>query len=101
MMYIRTTLEIPGAGTAIHVAELEEINAEACRMVRLIALAPNDAVVGLATPHRAVGDAQAPQEIVPHPDTYDQFEDITAEVIDAAQFHALWSEAVALFPAFG
>lgn len=100
MFYIRTTLTIPGAGSAIHIAELEEIDASSCRMLRLIALGPNDAIVGLATPQRTAGAAQAPQEIVPHPDTYNQFEGISAKAINATEFNALWSEAVALFPAF-
>lgn len=99
-LYVRTTMTVPEVGTAIHIAELEEISNEACSMLRMIALAPNDAIVGAATPTASVGDANIPQQVVPHPDTYDTFPDIDAEVIDAFQFHSLWTEAIALFGDF-
>lgn len=93
-------MTIPEVGTATHIAELEEINAEACSMLRMIALAPNDSIVGAATPETSVGNAEAPQRVVPHPDTYDAFPDINAELIDAFQFHSLWTEAIALYGDF-
>lgn len=51
-LHVRTTMTIPQVGVAIHVAELEELSPTTCRMHRLVALAPNDAVVGAATPDR-------------------------------------------------
>lgn len=99
-LYVRTTMTIPEVGTATHIAELEEINAEACSMLRMIALAPNDSIVGAATPETSVGNTEVPQRVVPHPDTYDAFPDVNAELIDAFQFHSLWTEAIALYGDF-
>ncbi|MDO5032210.1 hypothetical protein [Corynebacterium sp.] len=96
-LYVRTTMTIPGVGTAIHVAELEELGPQACAMQRMIALAPNDAIMGAATPTTSVGNADIPQKQVPHPDTYGDFEGIEAERISAEDFHTLWSEATALY----
>lgn len=42
--------------------------------------------------------AQLPNEIVPHPDTYDQYPDISATRLEEAEFEGLWSEATTLFP---
>ena len=97
LMYVRTTMEVPGVGSAIHIAEMEEVNANTCTMLRMIALAPNDAVAGAATPSKAVGNADITQRQVPHPNTYNDFPDITAEHISADEFAALWREAVALY----
>ena len=49
-LYVRTELNVPGVGSAIHMAEMEERDARSCRMVRMIALDPSDAIVGVATP---------------------------------------------------
>jgi hypothetical protein len=45
-----------------------------------------------------VGMASAPEPIVPHPDTYADFPDITSTPIDVELFDALWAEAIAKFP---
>ncbi|QRP62035.1 hypothetical protein [Corynebacterium minutissimum] len=96
-LYVRTTLTVPGAGTAIHIAEMQEISDTACSMQRIIALAPDDSIAGAATPHASVGNADIPQQVVPHPNTYDEFPDIEAEFVSALQFHSLWTEATALY----
>jgi len=44
------------------------------------------------------GMASAPEPIVPHPDTYADFPDITSTPIDVELFDALWAEAIAKFP---
>ena len=44
-LYVRTELNVPGVGSAIHMAEMEERDASSCRMVRMIALDPSDAIV--------------------------------------------------------
>ncbi|GAB6951387.1 hypothetical protein HMPREF3155_02085 [Corynebacterium sp. HMSC06D04] len=97
LMYIRTTMEVPGVGSAIHVAEMEEVDAETCTMLRMIALAPNDAVAGAATPNKSVGNADIPQSTVPHPNTYDNYPNISAEHVSEEDFTALWTEALALY----
>lgn len=96
-LYVRTELTVPGVGSAIHMAEMEEQDAPSCRMVRMIALDPSDAIVGVATPTSSTGNVDQPQEVVPHPDTYDEFPDISAHYVDQSHFDALWSEATAKF----
>ena len=96
-LYVRTTMSIPEVGTAIHVAEMKELSDDSCMMVRMIALAPNEEIVGAATPQTSVGNADIPQQVVPHPRTYDQFPDIDAELIDAPVFHSLWTKTQALY----
>ena len=95
-LYVRTELTVPGVGSAIHMAEMEEQDARSCRMVRMIALDPSDAIVGVATPTSSTGNVDQPQ-VVPHPDTYDEFPDISAKYVDQSHFDALWSEATAKF----
>ena len=63
-LYVRTELNVPGVGSAIHMAEMEERDARSCRMVRMIALDPSDAIVGVATPTSSTGNVDQPQEVV-------------------------------------
>lgn len=96
--YVRTTLSIPGAGMAIHIAELKELDSQTCEMLRLIALDPNNSIVGAATGDSREGNIDMPTKQVPHPQTYDQFPDIDASYIKQHEFEGLWSEAQAIFP---
>lgn len=96
--YVRTTLTVPGAGTLITIAELDEISAEACTMVRMIELAPDETIMGAYTEGRIVGNANEPLDQVPHPDTYDQFENIEARRLTADEFEGLWEETRVKFP---
>ena len=96
-LYVRTELNVPDVGSAIHMAEMEERDASSCCMVRMIALDPSDAIVGVATPNSSTGNVDQPQEVAPHPDTYDDFPDISAQYVDQSRFDALWSEATAKF----
>ena len=89
-LYVRTELSVPGVGSAVHLAELEEHDAQRCRMHRMIALDPADSVVGVATPNSSTGNVDKPQEMVPHPD-------ISARYMDQEQFEALWTEATTKF----
>ena len=96
-LYVRTELTVPGVGSAIHMAEMEEQDARSCRMVRMIALDPSDAIVGVATPTSSTGNVDQPQEVVPHPDTYDEFPDISAHYVDQSHFDR-WSRKVTTTP---
>lgn len=96
-LYVRTTMNVAGVGSAIHVAELAEKDAQTCTLLRMIALAPNDSVMGAATPRTSVGSIDIPHSEVPHPDTYSNFPDIFAERVDAETFAGLWNEAMALY----
>ncbi|WIM67674.1 hypothetical protein QP027_11415 [Corynebacterium breve] len=96
--YVRTTLTVPGAGTLITVAELVELNAQSCTLIRMIELAPDETIMGAFAAGRLVGQANQPLEQVPHPDTYDQFEGIEAVHLTADEFEGLWAETRAKFP---
>ncbi len=98
LLYVRTEMTIPQVGTSTHLAELRPIDAQACQLLRIIELDPNEAVRGAGTQTTTVGLAAAPEPIVPHPDTYSEFPDITATYLDAADFEALWTETVIKFP---
>ncbi|MGD7002542.1 hypothetical protein [Corynebacterium halotolerans] len=97
-LFVRTELTVDGAGTAIHVAELEPVENGFCRMLRIIELDPNSAITGAAREGRTAGMANEPNALVPHPDTYDQFPDITARHLNEEEFEGLWTEATTLFP---
>src|SRR5699024_3035547 len=58
--YVRTTLSVPGAGMAIHIAELKELNSQVCEMLRLIALDPNNSIVGAAAGDAREGNIDMP-----------------------------------------
>lgn len=100
-IFIRTDLSIPGAGTVINIAHLEEIDRTHCTMVRMIELDPQESIRGATSNGRTVGQANQPQRIVPHPDTYHQFPDISSRRLSEEEFEALWNEATAKFPELG
>ena len=79
-------------------ADLEPIDDDYCRMVRMIELDPNDAITGAVHEGRTAGMANQPNDVVPHPDTYDQFPDISSRRLDKQEFEGLWTEATTLFP---
>ncbi|AZA12417.1 hypothetical protein [Corynebacterium gerontici] len=93
MLYIKTTLTVPGVGSSVHIAELEPLNTQVCKMHRMIEMDPSGTIRGVAQAGTVKGAATMPLQEVPHPDTYEQFEDIEAEHIDAKRFEALWIEA--------
>lgn len=97
-LYIRVDLTVPQIGVSTHIAELVEQSPQLCAMQRIIELDPSGAIQGAATPKVTVGMASAPEPIVPHPDTYADFPDITSTPIDVELFDALWAEAIAKFP---
>lgn len=96
MLYVKTTLTIPGA-SATHVAELREVTSSECEMVRIVALAPQG-IAGAATKDTRVGNIDMPSSKVPHPDTYGDFPDISAEHIVEAEFESLWERAKLEWP---
>lgn len=111
LIHVRTEIEIPGNPSAIHIAEMQELIDETptspamCKMLRIIELAGTtrgETVTGAGQlPHKSVGLAAEPQEMVPHPDTYADFPDISAKRISAEEFEGLWLEAATKFPELG
>lgn len=97
-LYVRTELSIPGTGKAVHLAELEPLDDTLCRLYRMIELDAHGSIVGAMNHGKTVGGSQQPNELVPHPDTYEQYPDITAEMLNEREFEGLWSEARAIFP---
>ena len=85
-LYIRVDLTVPQIGVSTHIAELVEQSPQLCAMQRIIELDPSGAIQGAATPKVTVGMASAPEPIVPHPDTYADFPDITSTPIDVELF---------------
>ena len=108
-LYTRLTLTIPGAGTAIHLADLEETGND-CVVHRMIALTPEEAIAGAAhvdKPGTAqekltrAGQIDIPKTTVPHPDTYGDYPDITTKRLSNDAFEAWWVEAQQRFPELG
>lgn len=99
-LFIRIDLTVPGAGTVIHIAELEEIDTRSCTMLRIIELDSAGTIQGAARPGtgESVGMANVPQQVVPHPDTYDDFPDVDHRALSEDEFEGLWTEATAKFP---
>ncbi len=100
-IHVRIDMSIPGAGSVIHVAELLPRDAQTCTMIRIIELDPSETIRGAATQDTAAGMAQAPNPVVPHPDTYADFPDIEHSHLTPEEFEGLWAEAVATFPEIG
>ncbi len=108
VIHVRTEIEIPGNPSAIHIAEMQELidatptSPAMCTMVRIIELAGSpsgETVTGAGViGGQTVGLAAEPHEVVPHPDSYADFPDITARFITAEEFEGLWLEAMTKFP---
>ena len=85
-------------GELLNIAELEEVSARECTMLRMIELDPSEAITGIYVDGRVIGQANQPMSTVPHPRTYDTMEGITATHLTEEEFEGLWSEARAKFP---
>jgi hypothetical protein len=99
-IHVRIELSIPGAGSVIHVAELAEMDARTCALVRIIELDPTETIRGCANQEKSAGMTNTPNPVVPHPDTYADFPDIEHRELSAEEFEGLWAEAMAAFPDF-
>lgn len=99
LLYVRVDLKIPGI-TLSHIAELAELNTQACRPLRMIQVGQEDAISGLVDCQQGSrqGIIDVPKDTVPHPDAYETFEDVLATDLSAEEFEALWQEARMLFP---
>lgn len=97
--YVRIHYSVPELGAELlNIAELEEVSAHECTMVRMIELDPSETITGIYVDGRVIGQANQPLGAVPHPDTYDQLDGITAIRLSAPEFEGLWEEARAKFP---
>ena len=97
--FVRIHYNVPElGGELLNIAELEEISAHECTMVRMIELDPAETITGIYTDGRVIGQANQPLGTVPHPSTYGQLDGITASRLTEAEFEGLWEEARAKFP---
>ena len=97
--FVRIQYSVPElGGERLTIAELEEVSARECTMVRMIELDPSEAITGIYVDGRVIGQANQPMSTVPHPRTYDTMEGITATHLREEEFEGLWSEARAKFP---
>lgn len=97
--FVRIQYSVPElGGELLNIAELEEVSAHECTMLRMIELNPNEAITGIYVDGRVIGQANQPMSTVPHPRTYDTMEGITATRLTEEEFEGLWSEARAKFP---
>ncbi|MCS4535472.1 hypothetical protein [Corynebacterium sp. HS2168-gen11] len=99
-LYIRLDLEVPGAGSTTHIAELDPISSEACNLLRIVELDPAGTVQGMATPEKTLGITTPPQPVVPHPNQYGNFPDIKTQAVTETEFEELWEQALTQFPNF-
>lgn len=98
--FIRIHYQVPElGGELLNIAELEELSASECTMVRMIELDPAETITGIYVDGRVIGQANQPTGTVPHPRTYDQIDGITATTLTAEEFEGLWEEARQKFPA--
>ena len=97
--FVRIQYSVPElGGELLNIAELEEVSARECTMVRMSELDPSEAITGIYVDGRVIGQANQPMSTVPHPRTYDTMEGITATHLSEEEFEGLWSEARAKFP---
>ena len=102
-LYVRISMAIE-AHAITHVAELEEIDAQQCRMLRILEFkGPADsshrtheitgsAVLTAEGSFALEGMDAPPNPVVPHPNLYGNFEDIVASPLTAAEFEEYWSQ---------
>ena len=94
--FVRIHYNVPElGGELLNIAELEEISAHECTMVRMIELDPAETITGIYVDGQVIGQANQPMRTVPHPRTYDSMEGITATHLSEDEFEGLWSEAQA------
>ena len=100
--FVRIHYNVPElGGELLNIAELEEISAHECTMVRMIELDPNETITGVYAEGRVIGQANEPMGAVPHPDSYDALEGITSARLTRMEFEGLWGEAKVKFPEIG
>lgn len=100
--YVRIHYQVPElGGELLNIAELEEVTSERCTMVRMIELDPEETITGVFVDGHVIGQANEPMPAVPHPDSYDNIEGITAVRLTRMEFEGLWGEAKVKFPEIG
>ena len=95
--FVRIHYNVPElGGELLNIAELEEISAHECTMVRMIELDPAETITGIYVDGRVIGQANQPMGTVPHPRTYDSMEGITATHLSEEDVEQLGRELDAI-----
>lgn len=93
--YVRLHYTVPElGGELLTIAELDELSAAECAMVRMIELDPSESITGIYDNGRIIGQANTPMGTVPHPDTYEDYAGVSATRLTPAEFEGLWQEAL-------
>ena len=93
--YVRLAYTVPElGGELLTVAELEEISATQCTMLRMIEFDPAEAITGVYVDGRVIGKANTPMDTVGHPDTYNAYDGLRSTRISQPEFEGLWQEAL-------
>ncbi|AKK04342.1 hypothetical protein [Corynebacterium epidermidicanis] len=94
-LYIKTTMDIPGAPAVVHIAELEPLDGQLCRPLRMVELGAGEQVQGAYRRHPVAlhNFATTPQDEIVHPDHWGELDGISASSMTAAEFETLWLEA--------
>ncbi|EEI16457.1 hypothetical protein [Corynebacterium lipophiloflavum] len=99
-LYVRLAYHVPElGGELLTVAELEEVSAAQCTMLRMIEFDSAESITGVYVDGRVIGRANTPMEIVAHPDTYAAYEGVSSTRITQPEFEGLWQEALQKFQA--
>lgn len=92
LIYVKTTMQVPGMQDVVHYAELEHLpGSPLCRPLRMLE-ASGSTITGAfrRDPALSVGMANEPQQIIPHPDSWGDMPDISSERMTVEAFEALW-----------
>ncbi|WP_146128903.1 hypothetical protein [Corynebacterium sp. 13CS0277] len=98
-MYVRLDTVVDGMAGPAHVAEVVPLpEGPNCTFQRYIEMADGQSITGGKNGGRSVNLMAEPMDVVPHPDTYGDFEGINVTPLTAEEFEALWQEAIMLHP---
>lgn len=90
--FIKIELKDPDVIAPVSIAEMEELDSQSCRVLRLIEQQGDD-FPGFIDHGKVHGDPALPLDTVPHPDSYDDFPDVTATRLSEEEFEVLWLRA--------
>lgn len=99
-LYVRLDIEFDGVQGPSHIAELHPVDSgEFCRIGRLLELLDGKAISGGIYGDNVVNMTAVPSRIVPHPDSYGEYEGVVATPMTRDEFEAFWNEAAVMLPA--
>ncbi|QGU03279.1 hypothetical protein CKALI_12205 [Corynebacterium kalinowskii] len=100
LLYVKTTLRVPGIAPVVHLAELEHAEGSPlCKPARMLEATEDGLITGAfrRQPPLNHGMSHPPQQLIPHPDSWGDLPDITSDRMTAEEFEGLWQEAMQKF----